>query len=282
MPIFHKVLESSTIRNVNTSRAAVTPAHAADWMLARGRSAATTAEMAALLGVAPDLVRVRLRPYAQRGMWVSPARGLWMPVPPEYRLWGSPEGIEIVDTLMRHLDVPYYVGWLSAAAIYGAAHHAPQVFQVAVGRHVRDRIVGRTKFRFAIRNNVNTLPVQRRATRSGSAAVSTREVTMLDIATDISRAGGLDNAATVLVELSEDGFDSAALAELSALFPAAAGRRIGWILENVGERDGLEPLHAVITARSAAASQLSPTGPTTGNTDHRWALRLNAAVEADI
>lgn len=267
---------------MDTSQSAVTPAHAADWMLARGRSAATTAEMAALLGVVPDLVRVRLRPYAQRGAWVSPARGLWIPVPLEYRLWGAPEGIEIVDTLMRHLDVPYYVGWLSAAAMHGAAHHAPQVFQVAVGRHIRDRTVGRTTFRFAIREHVTTVPTERRTTRSGSAAVSTREVTMLDIATDITRAGGLDNAATVLVELTEEGFDSAALAKLSALFPATAGRRIGWILENVGERDDLEPLHAVVAARPAAASQLSPTGPTTGNTDHRWALRLNAEVEADI
>ncbi|WP_261859469.1 type IV toxin-antitoxin system AbiEi family antitoxin [Mycobacterium montefiorense] len=171
---------------------------------------------------------------------------------------------------------------MSAAAVHGAAHQAPQVFQVAVHRHVRDRAVGRTKFRFAMRDNVTVVPTERRTTRSGSLVVSTREVTMLDIATDITRAGGLNNAATVLVELADEGFDSAALVELSALFPAAAGRRIGWILKNVGKRDGLEPLHAVVAARPAAASQLSPTGPTTGNTDHRWALRLNAEVEADI
>lgn len=267
---------------MDTSDSAVTPAHAADWMLARGHVAATTAEMSELLGVAPDLVRVRLRPYAQRGAWVSPARGLWVPIPLEYRLWGAPEGIEIVDTLMRYLHVPYYVGWLSAAAMHGAAHQAPQVFQVAVGRHVRDRTVGRTRFSFAVRDHVTVLPTEQRSTRSGSAVVSTREVTMLDIAADIARAGGLDNAATVLVELAAQSFDGTALAELSAHFPAAAGRRVGWILENVGELSGLEELHAVVTTRSVAASHLSPTGPTTGNTDQRWALRINAEVEADI
>ena len=219
---------------------------------------------------------------AGRGSRLCASAAASVPVPLEYRLWGAPEGIEIGDTIMRHLDVPYYVGWLSAAAMHGAAHHAPQVFQVAVGRHVRDRTVGRTKFRFAIRDNVTVVPTERRTTRSGSAAVSTREVTMLDIAADITRAGGLDNAATVLVELAQEGFDNAALAELSPLFPAAAGRRIGWILENVGQCDGLEPLHAVVAGRPVAASQLSPTGPTTGNTDHRWELRLNAEVEADI
>src|SRR5262249_50589946 len=148
---FAVVLVGSTISDMNTIPVVVRPVDSADWMLARGRSSATTAEMAEILDVAPDLVRVRLHPYVRRGEWVSPARGLWIPVPPEYRLWGAPEGIEIVDRVMRHLGVQYYVGWLSAAALYGAAHHAPQVFQVAVSRHVADRQVGRTNFRFAAR-----------------------------------------------------------------------------------------------------------------------------------
>lgn len=151
--------------------------------------------------VLPDLVRVRLSPYVHRGQWVSPARRLWIPVSAEYRLWGAPEGIEIIDTMMRHLDVPYYVGWLTAAALHGSAHHAPQVFQVAVSRHVAARQVGRTRFQVATRGNAPALPVSERTTRSGLARVSTPEVTVLDLASDLALAGGIDNAGTVILDL---------------------------------------------------------------------------------
>jgi predicted transcriptional regulator of viral defense system len=40
------------------------------------------------------------------------------------------------------------VALLSAAELHGAAHQAPQVFQVMVDRHVRDRGVGRARLRF--------------------------------------------------------------------------------------------------------------------------------------
>lgn len=53
--------------------------------------------------------------------------------------------------MMRHLTVDYYVGWLTAAAVHGAEHQAPQTFHVATDRHVRDRTVGRTRFQFARR-----------------------------------------------------------------------------------------------------------------------------------
>jgi predicted transcriptional regulator of viral defense system len=184
--------------------------------------------------------------------------------------------------MMRHLDVPYYVGWLTAAALHGAAHHAPQEFQVAVSRHVADRQVGRTRFRFATRENVPALPVIERTTRSGVARVSSPEVTVLDLASDLAIAGGIDNAATVILGLAEEGLDVAALAELSRIFPAAAIRRTGWILETIGEHDGLYPLADAAGARTEAASLLNPAGPRSGTTNRRWSLRVNADVDAEF
>lgn len=277
-----KVLKSSTIDHMNTDSSVVRAANAADWMLAHGRSSATTAELAGLLGVVPNLVRVRLHPYVQRGEWVSPARGLWIPIPAEYRLWGAPEGIEIIDLMMRHLAVPYYVGWLTAAAIHGSAHHAPQVFQVAVARHVAGRQVGRTKFQFATRANVNVLPVNERSTRSGIARVSSREVTMLDLTSDLTLAGGLDNAATAVIGLTEDNVDVSALAALSTHFSAATVRRVGWILDEFGESIDVTPLVEAADLRAEAPSLLSPSGPTTGTSSRRWSLRINTGVEPEF
>lgn len=270
-------MESVTISDVSTSDRVRAP-ELADWLLARGRGAATTDELAELLGVPADQVRRRLHAPARRGEWVSPAHGLWIPVPPEYRLWGAPEGIELVDVLMRHIGVDYYVGWLSAAEVHGAAHQAPQVFQVATSRHVRPRRVGRTRFEFLTRSAVREVPVVERPTRSGHARVSAREATMLDVASDIAEVGGIDNAATVIIELAEREFDVDVLARLAERFPAASGRRIGWTLEQFTEHGDTGPLHRSLLRRDVAPSLLDPTGPTTGPVDHHWAVRVNRDV----
>jgi predicted transcriptional regulator of viral defense system len=204
-----------------------------------------------------------------------------VPVPPEYQTWGAPPGIEIVDIIMRHRRIGYYVGWLSAAAIHGAAHQAPQVFQVAVDRQLRDRVVGRTRFVFAQRE-VSRIPTIDHPTRAGSAHVSSVAATMLDVADDMIRAAGIDNAATVIVELSEHAsFEMGDLARLAAVFPAAAARRVGWILSEFTERDDLEPLRRVVRDAVPTVSRLDPFTNETGPVDDGWRLSINRHLEPE-
>lgn len=255
----------------------------ADWLLGRGEGSATTARLAELLGVPDDQVRRRLHAPARRGEWVSPAHGLWIPVSPEYRIAGGPPGMEITDMVMRHMGVEYYVGWLSAAEIYGAAHQAPQVFQVATSRHIRARQVGRIRFEFVTRAVLSEIPVTALPTRSGSARVSTVEATMLDVAANVDLAGGIHNAATVIVELSEaDGFDLDALADQAGRFPASVVRRVGWILTKYADRDDLESLRTLARSGSPTPSLLDPAGSKTGAVNADWNLRINREVEADL
>lgn len=258
--------------------------HAADWALAHGRSALTTREVAELLDVPDGQVRQRLHAPARRGEWATPARGLWLPVPPEFRMWGAPPGIEVIDALASHLNVAYYVGWLSAAQMHGAAHQAPQVFQVAVSRHVPDRQLGRTRFRFQTRAHVGQVPVRLHRTRSGDVPYSTAAVTALDVAADVMVAGGIDNAATVVVELSEtESFSMAELLETSRHYPRSTLRRIGWLLDNFGEDvDGLDALRDLALEGPVTPARLDPLKDLVGPHDERWNVRINRDVEPDL
>lgn len=252
----------------------------ADWALAHGHPWLTGIEVAQLLDVPEDQVRRRLHAPTRRHEWVTPTRGLWVPVPPEYRTWGAPPGIEIVDRMMRHRGIDYYVGWLSAAALYGAGHQAPQVFQVAVSRQMRDRVVGRTRFVFAQRD-IDRIPTTAHPTSSGAARVSTVAATMLDVADDVERAAGIDNAATVIVELAEhEAFDVAELARLAPRFPAAAGRRVGLLLERYGWGVGrdLDSLRRAVRDAIPSASRLDPTSADRGELDRDWMVRVNAEI----
>ncbi len=257
--------------------------HAADWALSQGINALTTSELADLLDIPPGQVRQRLLAPSGRGEWTSPARGLWMPVPPEFRTWGAPPGVEVIDRLARHLEVGYYIGWLSAAELYGAAHQAPQVFQVGVSRAIRDRRVGRTEFQFHHRAGLTSLPHVEHPTRSGVARVSTLAGTALDVATDATVAGGIHNAATVLVELAEQpGFDVAAVVALADRFPVSTLRRLGWILDRVAAREDLDQLRAAALGGPPTPARLDPTADLVGPIDHRWRVRVNRDVEVDL
>lgn len=146
---------------------------------------------------------------------------------------------------------------------------------------MRDRVVGRTRFVFA-RRDVASIPITAHPTRDGSARVSSVAATMLDVADDIVRAAGIDNAATVIIELSEhDSFEMSELARLAASFPAAAGRRVGWVLDRFAERDDLEPLQRAVRDSVPSVSRLDPYTTATGPVEHDWMLTINREVETE-
>ncbi|MDR3070874.1 MAG: type IV toxin-antitoxin system AbiEi family antitoxin, partial [Propionibacteriaceae bacterium] len=251
----------------------VRSAQAADWALSHGISSLTTAEAGKLLGVPNDHVRVRLAAPIRRGEWISPARGLWVPVRPEYRAAGGPPGIELIDDLARYAGISYYVGWLSAASRHGATHNAPQVFQVAVDGRVTARTVGRVHFEFNRRERVGQVSTIMVRTYNGDVPFSTPAVTALDITTDIDLAGGLDNAANIIIDLvNEANLTAASVAESARWFPTASVRRIGWIIDTFTDLNALEPLRQEAKVDTVAPSLLHPALPRRGHTDPVWGL----------
>ena len=257
-----------------------------DDLIAQGKHAITTAEAAASLGVPEPHVRVRFHRLAQRGKVFSPARGLWVAVPPSFRSWGTLPGLQFIDALMDHLGREYYVGWLSAAELHGAAHQRPQVLQVAVGTHTADRDLGRVHLRFAQRRRVAALPRARHNTPTGQVWVATRELTALDLA-DAPRLGaGLNNVASVLGELADEGtFNADALAQAAEHFPLSTQRRLGYLLEYVGAAELADALHPLAERRRAfPADLLAARGGSDADApvDKRWRLVVNTDVDPDL
>jgi len=255
----------------------------AKWLLSRGIASVTTDELAALLGIPKNQVPQRMAPLKHKGELISPAEGLWIPVPPEYMTWKAPPAIEIIDAMMRHLHVDYYIGWLSAAEMHGVSHHAPQVFQVATSKPIRDRTVGRSRFRFYHRTRINQVPLIRIETRSGMVPISCKEATLLDAANDITIVGGIDNAANVIIELCEKTApDIDVLASLSMHYPVTAIRRLGYLIEEFTDIDGLEPLKAASSASKAALSLLHAKSGHKGTINANWNLKINREVSPDV
>lgn len=253
-----------------------------DWALSHGVKSLSTEDIMHLCALPAGQVPQRMAALRRRAKVFSPARGLWVPVPPEYRTWGAPDPLYYIDEMMAHLGTGYLVGWLSAAERHGASHHAPQVFQVATGRHVRARTLGRSRLEFYSRSYVG------RAARSADllgrtgASVASPGTTMLMLAADPVICGGISNVANLVIELSEEnpGYEADLVSD-APLFPDAASRRVGWLLDTFCGGAPAE-LAAYCSGLSSGPSFLSPSSARSGSLNAEWRTIVNEEVDPDV
>ena len=150
---------------------------------------------------------------------ISPRRGFYVIVPPQFLAWGAPPPSWYIDDLMRFEGRPYYAGLLKAAELHGATHQAVMEFQVVTGKRLPGIRAGRTVIAFHYRRNMAQVAagMEDRKTDTGCMKVSSPELTALDLLRYPRAAGGLDNVATVLTDLGGR-LDPEKLATLSKVF----------------------------------------------------------------
>ena len=221
-----------------------------------------------------------LRRLKELGRVASPRRGFYVVVPPEYRAAGSPPASWFIDDLMRHLGQPYYVGLLTAAAIHGAAHQQPMVFQVVTSRPTREMRAGKVAIQFSMSGRLERLPTIRQQTETGSMRVATPETTAFDLVRYPAGAGHLSNTATVLSELAES-LDARTLVAVAPLVRLPDVQRLGHLLDAVGQRELAAPLAEWLRDRRPRAISLHPGEPAVVNPDRRWRVRPNVELEMD-
>ena len=263
----------------------VAPSGLADWLMARGQHFVTTREVAELVDVDPDVVSESLQRAREARKIVSVSKGAWVPVPPEYRDAGAPPPLHYIDALMRHLGHDYYVGFLSAARLHGASHQVPMVLQVVTPALLRDRVIGRNRIEFIRRSATRDRPTTARNVPTGRVAVSTPEVTVLDLVGSPGQGGGLGNVATVIGDLlHEHALHGDALATVAGGYPVVVAQRAGYLVEHMAnELDlpiDLDALERLVT--DAASTLLDVHQPRHGDVDRRWHVIVNTDIEHEL
>lgn len=246
-----------------------------------GRYTFSRKEMEAETGLSSASAMAALRRKRQRGHLASPRRGFYVIAPPEYRAAGSPPASWFIDDLMKYLSQPYYVTLLSAAALHGAAHQQPMVFQVATDRPTRQARVGKVTIRFSMNRRLPQMPVTTVQTETGSMWVATPETTAFDLVRDQAGAGHLNNTAQVLAELS-DYLDPSALAAAADFMRKPDVQRLGYLLDAVGADKPADSLAAWLDKKRPRSIPLYKGGPGGVAADNRWHVQPNVELEFDL
>jgi predicted transcriptional regulator of viral defense system len=235
------------------------------------------------LNMNPENLKRAAKRLVERGRIAVPRRGFYVIVPLEYRIAGAPPSSWFINQLMLRLGRPYYVGLLSAAALYGAAHQQPQEYQVITDRPQRSIHVGRNRIRFLVKKNIGQVLIEEHKTETGTVRASTPEATAIDLLRYAVAAGGLDNVASVLGELAER-IDKKKLVEAAKVDGEMAfAQRLGYMLESVVTGNHSANLAEWINKKNPRNIPLNPGKPIKGQpANRRWRIIVNDRIESDI
>jgi predicted transcriptional regulator of viral defense system len=249
---------------------------------ARGQNSFDTPTIArAFPGHSANALYLALHRLERDGVVVSPVRSFWVVVPLEDRLRAAPGWRLYLDGLMRFLEVPYYVGLLSAAAHHGAAAQSAQRLQVMVPQARRQIVVGGQAIEFLIRKQLETAPVEDVRTPSGTVRIATAEMAAFDLVRYPLRGGGWGNVATVLRDLAPQLTREPMRAALKSRPTQTELRRLGALLDRLGGERVTDILFDALTPGRSNFIPLVPRLPAEGARDPRWKIVLNTSIEPD-
>ena len=252
-----------------------------DKLQAQGRYWFSYSSLASISGKTEKAVERAVSRLRHRGAIANPRKGFYVIVPPEYRSMACLPATWFVDDMMKFTGEYYYVGLLSAAELYGAAHHAPQQFQVITEHPHRDVKCGRVWIRFFSKRHIKHTPVAKIKTRTGYMQVSISEVTALDLIRYSFELGGLSTVAAVIAELCES-LKPRQLVKAASVYELAVVQRLGFILDKLEEQQLTAALSAWLKKQRPRVIPLCSDKPaSSAKLDERWHLKVNDEIDLE-
>jgi len=257
-----------------------------DRLLQSGKTLFSGNDVARELGISHEAATMALLRLKRKGQLVSPYKGIYVPIPPEYRSLGCLPAEQLLPPLMNKLGIPYYVCLLSAAVYYGAGHQRPQITQVMVAKRIFPIHCGDIAIKFIYKKTLEKIPISNVTVRTGYLAVSSVETTIMDLLLYPRQSGGVHHIATVLDELAES-IDVEKLIDLvKSSLQHVWVQRLGYLLEFL-KPDGLNEniiveLEKYIGSIKPSYTPLAPNLARKYPRDRRWRVIVNVKVESDI
>ena len=253
-----------------------------------GHYAFTTEEALSYLSISRNAFNCGMYKLKKKGEIVSPAKNLYVIIPPEYQSMGCIPAEELVPILMKHWNLPYYVCLLSAAQFHGASHQKPQIFQMMINKQIKRLHCGKLRIDFVYKKSIINLPTQVLTVKTGYLTMSTPELTAMDLLSYPRHVGGLNHIATVLSELIEKIDPKLLIKLVNESVEKAWAQRLGYILEHIETMDEEKQQNVANMLHHALGKSLNPVplAPELlikGQTrDHRWMIIENTTVESDL
>ncbi len=239
-----------------------------------------------LSGYSDMAVKRALSRRSNKGKIVSLYKGYYLIIPPKYASKGILPPQLYLDAFMKHLQRPYYVALLNAAAFHGASHQQPQEYFVMTDFPVlRPTQKKGLKINYISIKGIPEDLMEKRKTEAGYLNISNAALTACDLVQFEKRVGGFNRVATILNELVEvlkvTDFQSTLLKHVHV----TTLQRLGHLLETVCFQQELaNALYEAMTHENLSFYRipLKASKETKGySSENRWKVIVNTEIEAD-
>jgi predicted transcriptional regulator of viral defense system len=252
-----------------------------DYLQARGSYVFTQEQALNVLKSSQAALRLSIHRLLAKKRIAQLRRGFYVIVPMEYETAGILPTSWYITAFMRHYKLPYYVGLLSAAALYGAAHQQPQEFQIITTKPTKPIILPRGRIKFFVKKKIIDKYILKKQTETGYISISSPELTAYDLIQYIESSGHLNNVATVLIELAES-IDSKTLASVARNSPLVIVQRLGFLLEQFTNLN-VELVYQWLKTQNIRTTPLRPNKTHKRyKRNNRWKVWINEKVEPDL
>lgn len=249
----------------------------------KGRYVLTLEEVKAKFDLSDKAVNQALYRLKTKKKIAQIRKGIYAIITPEYLRQGMIPPALFIDDMMKSLGKDYYVGLLSAAALYGAAHQQPMEFFVITSkpalRPIRNKKV---KINFYVKKEWFQEDIRKIKTDAGDIKVSSPELTSLDLIY-YQEGIGLSRTLTVLEELASH-MKPNLLNQAARRYPQITDvQRLGYLLGNILQLGPLSaPLTKLINEKKVQPVGLSTSRNREGELDEQWKIIKNIELESDI
>ena len=250
-----------------------------DSLQAAGRYSFTYGEIEQHFNLGYESLRKSLNRLAMKKRIVLVRDKFYVIVPAEYSTMGILPAQLFIDDFMRHMNKPYYIALQSAAALHGAAHQQPQVFQVmTIKPTCRPVAVKGLKIQFYYKAGLPEQGISKEKSDTGYIHVSDAALTAVDLILFERRAGGLVRVVEILEELIENMNPDQFRNVLSNHLPASSLQRLGFLLDRILGNESLSScvesaLKEKMLFRVPLDSSMEKTGKPV---DSKWKVIMNA------
>ena len=249
----------------------------------------TLQQVTTALNLSANAALVAIHRLRTQGELISPARGLYVIVPPEYQIQGSIPPAELVPILMKYIHADYYVSLLSGAQYYGVAHQKPARFQLITDKRIKHPLAfSQVRIEPIYKKSLQALPTKDFVVDTGYLKVGTPELITLDLLKYPTRSGGLNHIATILSELIEVMNSDKLIALAEMVSEKAWLQRLGYIIEQVATADSerysylINKLATYLSGKVKAFIPLAPElSEKSASRIKRWMIIANTAIESD-
>jgi predicted transcriptional regulator of viral defense system len=235
--------------------------------------------------ISESAILLALTRLSKKNRIISIYKGFYLIVPPEYSTRGVLPPVQFIDDLMNHIGKPYYVGLLSAAALYGAAHQQPQeYFIVTISKQISTQKKG-IRINYFTKKEIHDNLLVKHKTPTGFVKVSSPELTAIDLIYYHNRVGGINRVCTVINELSEKISPENLNMDLIKTTSIASIQRLGYVFENVVNQPLLakELFKLLIKERIKFFMQPLKAGGKRNDSpkDEKWKIIINTEIEIE-